>query len=170
MQVFQASRTGVVNLVGVRTSINLAYRPRGEIHVTFTFMRIVYTFEFKSFSGRGTTQFLETFFEIERDQNVFGRFGSTGLYEGDADKIQNCRLVAIVDAFKTLDLITTKYQRSTIEYAIWFRETGFKHSQQDYGDYIAKMVCHCIVHQSFTQPDFLYDVVKLEPGEYFNPS
>ena len=63
---------------------------------------------------------LEYWKGIPRDENVFGRFGSTGLYEGDSDKVQNSRLVAIVDAFKTLDLTIAKIQRTTIEYAILF--------------------------------------------------
>ena len=71
----------------------------------------------------------------------------------------NAVLQAVKDIFACLDKICVKYQRSVLDYALWYRE---KHRPAtcSYSHFITLVTCHCLARVDFLAPNIAWDLVQ----------
>ena len=113
--------------------------------------------------ARGLSRFLQTFHAHKPRSNVeFGQIRESP--EGSITLDMSCeqKIAAVIqgchDIIASLAQIAQRYQRSVLEYAIWYRE---RHQGEDtYAEYITFRTCHCIVHSDFLTPNLTWDIVR----------
>lgn len=145
--------------IGVTVSIARDYTTA----IDFTCFRTPYTFQIQKWRSRGLANFLQLFFAYgDRDVGEFGSILYTpdGLPDFTSLTVthkQNAVIRACKDIMICLDIICAKYQRSVLDYAVWYRENCKK--DDTYNDYITLRTCHSIVHTNFLAPNMHWDII-----------
>lgn len=146
--------------------IEFAYTVRQDFSVTvgFSLTGKPYSFNLTRWKGPSAqAKFLNLFFKSKRrDARTYG---TTAIDEDGLPSYamsEEQRIAAVVQASKdviwTLDRIVHEFERSVLDYAVWYRE---KHPETNtYGELITLMCCHAIVHSDFMAPNISYPLVR----------
>jgi hypothetical protein len=145
-------------------AINYTIKATFEASLNFSMHGDAHSFFVTKWSKKGFSNFARAFFQWgPRDEGMFGSMTIDDDGTPDFSKLTTQNKVAIVeqglkDIMRCLNLIATKYKRSVIDYAVWYRE---RHDSYDaYDLYITLLACHLIVHTDFLAPDVVYDIVR----------
>lgn len=146
--------------------LEFTYTVRGDYSVTlgFTVRGKPYSFNLTRWKGAtAQARFLGLFFAHKpRDAGLFGA-EVTGQDDLPVYRMtEEQRIAAVVQASKdviwTLDRITHEFERSVLDYAVWYRE---KHPETNtYSELITLVCCHAIVHSDFMAPNISYPLVQ----------
>ena len=132
--------------------------------IGFTLFGKLYSFSCTRWKGvAAQTKFLGLFFRArERDSEVHGavNVGENDLLNFNINDEQRVAIIvqACRDVITTLHMILQNFERSVLDYAVWYRE---KHPETNtYGELITLVCCHCIVHTDFMSPNLMYDLIQ----------
>jgi hypothetical protein len=154
--------TTTTTIMGVVIEVKLTIMGTYAATFDFTMHGSPYTFLITKWSGRGFAKFGTLFFKAsERDPNKFGLFSEApdGTVSFSMDTAQKLNMIeqGVKDILACVDKIGCHYQRSVLDYAVWYRE---KHPEVDsYEQYITRAACCAIVHVDFLAPNINWDVV-----------
>lgn len=142
--------------------VNYTIQATFQASLNFTLHGTAHSFFVTRWSRKGFNKFATTFFEYKpRDVGTFGAMEQDELGAPKWDLTTNNKVAIIEqglkDIMRCLNLIVTKYKRSVIDYAVWFRERNDNYEKYDL--YITQLACHLIVHTDFLAPDVVYDIV-----------
>lgn len=121
-----------------------------------------YTFHVERWASRGFARFITLFFaHEERDPSTYGAIieCADGAVNIQMNVTQKCNAIvqATKDVMSCLNKVSTRYRRSVLDYAVWYRE---KHPEEDtYSQFITLRTCHCIVHSDFLAPNLTWELV-----------
>ena len=150
-------------IMGRCISVNLTIRMSYEASFDFTLYGAPYSFTVTRWSRRGFATFAAMFFDHKaRDATEFGIYeeaaDGTPSFNMSTPQKLNVVTQGVKDIMRCIDLILTMYQRSVLDYAVWYRE---KHpSTETYVDFITVYACHCIVQAHFLAPNITWELVK----------
>lgn len=143
--------------------VNYTIKATWEASLNFSMHGDAHSFFVTKWSRKGFSPFATMFFEYgPRDPNIFGVITQDDEGTPNFSGLTTTNKIAIIeqaltDIMTCLNLIVTKYKRSVIDYAVWYRE---KYPAYDtYAKYITLLTCHLIVHTDFLAPDVVYDIV-----------
>ncbi len=148
---------------GSSISVTLTISSSYEASFDFSMNGTPYSFTVTRWSRRGFAKFAAMFFDHKaRDAVEFGKYeeaaDGTPVFSMTTPQKLNTITHGVQDIMRCIDKIATKYQRSVLDYAVWYRE---KHPATDtYVDFITLYACHCMVHAEFLAPNITWDVVK----------
>jgi hypothetical protein len=159
------SRSSSFNAVvmGLTVKIELEIRSTYEACINFSLHGMPYTFTITRWSRRGFAKFATIFFNYkQRDPARFGHFSEdadgTVNFSMTTDQKLNVIEEGIRDIISCINMIGVKYQRSILDYAVWYRE---KYPNDDtYESFITLYACHCIVHSDFMAPNITWEVIQ----------
>ena len=154
----------VAPLVGQDIEFGFSVHQDYSVGVEFSLHGKPYSFNFTRWKGAtAQAKFLGLFFRSKQRDSI--EFGSITLDTGGLpvfNMTEQQRIAAVAQASRdiitTLDLIVHEFERSVLDYAVWYRE---KHPETStYGELITLMCCHSIVHSDFMAPNIMYPVIQ----------
>jgi hypothetical protein len=153
------------SILGTSVHVDLAIKASYEASFNFNLYGSPYTFTVTRWSRRGFAKFATLFFNYaERDAAQFGGIseGADGAVVFNMSTEQKLAIIVqgVKDIMRCLDIIVSKYQRSVLDYAVWYRERC--QPDEPYENFITLYACHCIVHSDFLAPNIAWDVVRFE--------
>lgn len=138
--------------------------------VSFTLRSKAYSFNLTRWKGaRAQFKFLDSFHSfMVRDETMFGSriVEEDGIrFDMSVEQRINAVVQGAIDVIFTLNKIVHAFERSVLDYAVWYRE---KRPQTDtYSQLITLMCCHSIVHSDFMAPGIAYPLVQFADEEEF---
>jgi putative component of membrane protein insertase Oxa1/YidC/SpoIIIJ protein YidD len=151
------------NVVDIPTTVTVAISQTWRTLADFSLYGLTYTFTMDKWRSKKLASFLVKFHEHQpRDPTTFGSVsvsddGIPIIAVNPQQKIATV-LQAVRDVISCLGKIHCKYQRSIVDYAIWYRE---KHSEEDtYAELITRLTCHCLLHSDFMAPNTQWELVQ----------
>jgi hypothetical protein len=159
-------------IMGVAVEVQLTIKTTYVASFDFTLNGSPYTFCITKWSGRGFAKFATLFFKAtERDASQFGSFSEApdGMVSYSMSTAQKLNLIeqSVKDVLACVDIIGRKYNRSVLDYAVWYRE---KHTDMDtYELYITRSACCAIVHVDFLAPNVQWELVHFMLPTLPNP-
>ncbi len=144
--------------VGYRYSVHRDF----SVSLEFTLRGRPYSFRLTKWKQGGQATFLPLFFQHEpRDPATFGSMTMSEDLTPSYDQSEAQHVAAVVraakDVVRCLDQILRAYERSVLDYAVWYRE---KHPETGtYNQLITLVCCHCIVHSDFLAPAISYPLL-----------
>jgi hypothetical protein len=142
--------------------VHVIIRGMWETTIDFNFAANSYTFTFTKWSRNGMGRLLELFHShAPRDPVLFGARlvdaqGNVDMTQITTEHKHQTVIQAVRDVFSVVDHISTKYQRSLVDYAIWHRE---RFPEDSYPSYIEKLASHLIVHANILGPNVQWEQV-----------
>ena len=133
------------------------------VSLEFTMRGKPYSFNLIRWKQKGQSKFLPLFHEHSgRVLEEFGQIIYTDdmmpVFQMTEDQHVAAVLQATKDVLTTLDKIVQHYERSVLDYCVWYREN---HQETGtYSELITLMCCHCVVHSNFLAPNISYEIIK----------
>jgi hypothetical protein len=165
MQIHKVSQQHQFNstVLGCQVSVEVSIKNSYEASMDFSLFGRTYTFNVWTWRSRRIDKFVKLFHSHEvRDEEAFGSIHT------EAGGVQNVRMTtpqkyaAVIhgckDILTCLNKILNAYQRSVMDYAMWYRENHVE--ETDYSSYITLATCHCIVHSELFSPQVPFTLVK----------
>lgn len=124
-----------------------------------------YTFTIDKWRSKSLRKFLEMFHDYtSRDPVLFGGIhtdseGNSSINMDVQQKV-NAAMQGCKDVMGCLDKIAKHYQRSVLDYAVWYREQRPRRDDEGYSQFITLLTCHLIVHTDFLAPHVQWDLVE----------
>lgn len=163
MDAVARSTAFAATIFGSSVSVSLTISVSYEASFDFSMNGVPYSFTVTRWSRRGFAKFASMFFEHKaRDAVEFGTLveaaDGTPVFTMTTAQKLNVITHGVKDIMRCIDTIVSRYQRSVLDYAVWYRE---KHPATDtYVDFITLYACHCMVHADFLAPNISWEVVK----------
>ncbi len=70
-----------------------------------------------------------------------------------------CVKQSVRDVMSAVNMISSKYLRSTVNYCLWYRERQ-PTPDTTYAELITRTACHCCVHMDWLAPELKWEVVE----------
>jgi hypothetical protein len=152
-----------VELLGVPVKVDVTIAQTWRTGIDFNLMGTTYDFTVDKWRAQQFTPFLLLFHAHKpRDKDLYGSISQNeeGVVAPLVSREQKIRTVmhASKDVMLCLHQIATRYQRSVLDYAVWYREK--RREEGTYAELVTRITCHCIVHMDFLAPNVSWDVVQ----------
>jgi hypothetical protein len=154
----------VADLLGQHIEFSYSVKQDYSVNLEFSLHGKPYSFNLTRWKGSvAQAKFLGLFFQSgQRDATEYGNITIDGdglpVYYMTEEQRIAAVLQASRDIISTLDLIVKAFERSVLDYAVWYRE---KHQETNtYGELITLMCCHSIVHSYFMAPNITYPLIQ----------
>ena len=145
-----------VRVLGTNIRVHVKIFASWLTTLDFNFQGCPYTFIIDRWRSRNFGGFLRLFFAHgDRDEHQFGALIDDGAgntrAEMDITQKKATVMQAVRDVLTCLAQIAETYQRSIVDYALWYRERRVD-EEMTYKQFITRVTCNQIVHTDFMAP------------------
>lgn len=155
-----------VHLADQKTEVAVELHSSLSVICTFNYWQTQWEFKITAWTPAGLSNLLRFFHAYrKRDPSQYGEFdGSTSSLKLCADvrkKKRNIVKVAIRDVFHIVHSILLNHRLNILAYSAWYLRRYLKKNPKDYGEYISKITCECILDNTFLGPES-FEVVQFD--------